>query len=209
MGWRKGCTVGPEDQAFQQGRGLGPGIGCALARAFGQDGMDLVPDVPINDRRMFAGIAIALVDGLTDVDPVVQQAVEIAFRDRLTLLGQHSARLQLAHQGRARSDFYKPVEDGAHLSGLGRIDDELAVLDVVSERHRSAHPQASHPAGPHLVADALGGDLSLELCKAEQDIEGQPPHGGRGIEALRDTDERHSVPVEHLDQLGEVHQRAD
>ena len=62
--------------------------------------------------------------------------------------------------------------------------------------------------GGDLVADALGRHLALELGEAEQDVQRQPAHGGGGVERLRDRDEGDAVPVEHLDQLGEVGQRA-
>ena len=42
----------------------------------------------------------------------------------------------------------------------------------------------------------------------EQDVERQPAHRGRGVELLRDADEGHVVPLEHIDQLGEIRQRA-
>lgn len=42
----------------------------------------------------------------------------------------------------------------------------------------------------------------------EGDVEGQAPHRGGGIERLGDTDEGDIVPLERLDQFGEVHQRA-
>ena len=92
--------------------------------------------------------------------------------------------------------------------GLGLVDHQLAVLDVVAHRHEAAHPHAALAGGRELVADALADDLALELGEAQQDVERQPPHGGRGVEGLRDRHEGDVVPVEHLDQLGEVHQRA-
>ena len=45
-------------------------------------------------------------------------------------------------------------------------------------------------------------------AKREQDVEREPPHRGGGVEALGHRDEGDALPVEHLDQLGEVHQRA-
>ena len=62
--------------------------------------------------------------------------------------------------------------------------------------------------GGELVADPLADHLALELGEAEQDVERQPAHAGGGVELLGDRDEGHLVPLERLDQLGEVHQRA-
>ena len=59
-----------------------------------------------------------------------------------------------------------------------------------------------------LVADALGGDLALELGKRQQHVQRQPAHRGGGVELLGDRDEGHIVLVEQLDELGEVGQRA-
>ena len=92
--------------------------------------------------------------------------------------------------------------------GLLLIDSDLAILGLVAERHHTADPKPFALGGGDLVADALGGDLALELGKGQQNIQRQPPHRGRGVELLGDRDERHAVRVEQLDELGEVGQRA-
>ena len=74
-----------------------------------------------------------------------------------------------------------------------RFDHQMTVLDPVAQRHHAAHPHALLLRGSDLVADALGGDLTLELREGEEDVEGQPPHRGRGVELLGDRDERHIV----------------
>ena len=88
------------------------------------------------------------------------------------------------------------------------IDGDLSVLGVVAERGHAADPKPLALGGGDLVPDPLGGDLALELGKGQQHIERQPPHRGGGVELLGDRDERHAVPVEQLDELGEVGQRA-
>jgi hypothetical protein len=45
------------------------------------------------------------------------------------------------------------------------------------------------------IANPFPCDLALELGKGEQDIEGQPPHAGRGVEGLGDGDERDLPPA--------------
>ena len=62
--------------------------------------------------------------------------------------------------------------------------------------------------GRDLVADALGGDLPLELGEGQEHVQGQPSHAGGGIEGLGDGHERDAVGVEQLDELGEVGERA-
>src|SRR5436309_5348694 len=72
----------------------------------------------------------------------------------------------------------------------------------------AADPETLALGGRNLVADALGGHLTLELGKRQQDIERQPPHRCRGIELLRDRDERYVMAIEQLHELGKVRQRA-
>ena len=85
---------------------------------------------------------------------------------------------------------------------------EAAPVGRVAERRCTAHPHALGLGGGDLVADALGGDLALELRERQQHVEGQPPHAGGGVERLGDRHERGARLVERLDQLGEVEQRA-
>ena len=70
------------------------------------------------------------------------------------------------------------------------------------------HPHAPGARGRELVPDALANHLALELGKAEEDVQRQPPHAGRGVKALGDADEGDVVGVKGLDQAREVHQRA-
>jgi hypothetical protein len=57
------------------------------------------------------------------------------------------------------------------------------------------------------AADALGGDLALELGKRQQHIQRQSAHGGGGVELLGDGNERHAMLIEQLDEFCEVGQR--
>src|SRR5437764_4112992 len=76
-------------------------------------------------------------------------------------------------------------EDAADGLGLGRVDDERALVGVIAQRDISAHPHALLLRGGDLVADALAGDLPLELSKRQQHIKREPPHRARGVELLR------------------------
>jgi len=148
------------------------------------------------------------VDGLANINAVVQQAVDVILGDRLALLGGDAIRPQLTGQNRGRTDLGKAVEHDAHGFGFGFVDDQFSVFHVIAQGHRPAHPHAFFARGRNLVADALAGNLALELGKAEKDVQGQPPHRRRGIEGLCHGNKCHTVAVEHLDQLGKVHQRA-
>jgi hypothetical protein len=59
-----------------------------------------------------------------------------------------------------------------------------------------------------LVADALAGDLALELRKRQQHVERQASHRRRGVELLRHRHKRHPLGIEQFDQLRKVCQRA-
>src|ERR1035437_9956013 len=89
---------------------------------------------------------------------------------------------------------------------LGGIDDELAVLDLVTQRNDTTHPHSLTFRSSDLVPDALAGDFAFELSEGEQDVERQPAHGGRGVELLGDGDETDALFVELLDDLRKVGQ---
>ena len=70
--------------------------------------------------------------------------------------------------------------------GLVRNDCDLSVFGLVAQWDHTADPKALAFGGADLVADALRGDLPLELGEGQQDIESEPPHRGRGVELLGD-----------------------
>ena len=109
---------------------------------------------------------------------------------------------------RRRADGQHLLEDAPHHCRLGVVDDQQAVLDVVAQRRDAAHPHPFALGGGDLVADALTGDLALELREGQQHVEHQPPHRGGGVELLGDRDKGHVVALEHLDHLGEVGETA-
>ena len=116
--------------------------------------------------------------------------------------------VQLAGDRERRAGLGEAVEDPAHERRLALDHHQPAVLDLVAQRRPAAHPHALLARGRELVPDALADHLALELGEDEQDVERQPAHRGRGVELLGDADEGHVVPLEHVDQLGEVGQRA-
>ncbi len=70
----------------------------------------------------------------------------------------------------------------------------------------AAHPHAFLLRQGDLVPDLFPGYLTLELGEGEEDVQREPPHGGGGVELLGDRDEGDAVPVEQVDDLGEVAQ---
>ena len=91
--------------------------------------------------------------------------------------------------------------------GLGFVDDESPVLNVVADGHGTTHPDALLLGGGNFVADALAGDLPLELGERQKHVQHQPAHGGRGVELLGHRDERDALAFEEFSQLRKVHER--
>ena len=175
---------------------------------FLQDGVDAVPRFAVDDGVVLSGIALALVDRLADIGAVRQHPVEVLLFDPVATLGADAARADLARQFRAGADFEEPGEDPAHMTGGLIVDNQFSVLHEITVGRHAPHPHALPAAGGDLVADALGRHLALELGEGEQDVQCQPPHGCGGVERLRHRDEGHAIAVKHLDQLGEVGERA-
>ncbi|MBV6414927.1 MAG: hypothetical protein OMOMHJEC_02763 [Xanthomonadales bacterium] len=123
-------------------------------------------------------------------------------------LGGHALLGEFPHHARRRSVLAISAEEIAHQRGLGLVDHELALDHVIAKRRHAAHPHALGLAGGDLVPDALAGDLALELREGEQDVQGQASHRRCGVELLSHRHERHVVAVEHIDEPGEVRERA-
>ena len=168
----------------------------------------LVSQRLVDDRVMLAGIGVALMHSDVAIDLVVQGLEQRGLIVRPAGFGQDREHVQLSDHlcrgaGPSVRGEYRP-----HRFGLGRIHDQLAVLHVVAERHWPAHPDILLARGDGLVADPLANHPTLELGKAEQDVQRQPPHRRGGVEGLGDRNEGDAVLVEYPDQFGEIHQRA-
>ena len=77
--WSEAQWLEPERQVAAP---VSDDIAGPLARAFGQDGMHLVPEFAGANAPVLAGTAVALVDSLTDKNPVVQYPVQISAMTR-------------------------------------------------------------------------------------------------------------------------------
>ena len=107
-----------------------------------------------------------------------------------------------------RSQFKIQLENGPDGLGLGLVDDELLVPGFVAQRNGAARPFALLAGSRNLVPDPLGGQLPLELGKGQEDVEGQPTHGGGRIELLGDRHERYRAGIEGLHQFCKIGQRS-
>jgi hypothetical protein len=105
--------------------------------------MDTIPGRPVHDRLVLAGVTPALVHGLADVHAVAQDLVQRALVERPARAERAGLRrprfgpvalgIELPDQQEGRAVVEEAAEDQADQLGLGRIDHQLAALDVVAE----------------------------------------------------------------------------
>src|SRR4051812_42102375 len=113
---------------------------------------------------MLARIALALVIDLAEIDPVRQHLMQWPGGERYAAYdlsrrkpanaGSNSPVRQLIDQARHRAELPVPDEDEPHGLGLDLVDDELAALHPITERHDAAHPHALLLGGGNLVPDS-------------------------------------------------------
>src|SRR6202047_5020415 len=185
-------------------------------------GRELVPNsgpgLIVDQGRLLTGVEFTLVSYVAGVNWVREQCVEMTAREGFAAaLGAIRCRAASRPKPETVGLLLDPAnaaeltiesEDAAYRLGLGRVDDERALVGVIAPRHIPAHPHALLLRRGDLVADAFTGDLALELGKGQQHIERQAPHRARRVELLRHRNERHSLGVEELDQPGKIGERA-
>ena len=87
---------------------------------------------------------------------------------------------------------------------LSQVHHQFAGIDLIAKRHRAAHPHSLALGGSNLVADALAGDLALELGEGQEHVEREASHAGGRVERLGDRDKAGTSCIEHLNNLCEV-----
>src|SRR5271170_3719811 len=100
--------------------------------------------------------------------------------------GNDPARLQIPHQKPNAPEFEIMLEYVPYGSSFLLVDDQLSLVNVVSQRARASHPHSLALGAGDLVADALADHLTLELRERQQHVERQPSHRSGGIELLGD-----------------------
>ena len=160
-GGRHGRAGVAEDQPFQERGCPRSAVVGPLPGAFLKDGVDLIPECLVDDGVMLAGVGLALVDGLTAINAVVQEPVEVAFVDQRSLLVAEAVAAKFARQNRGGAEFDKPLEATSDRCGLGVVHHQLAILHIVSEGHVAPHPDPALARCCHLVADAFADDLHV------------------------------------------------
>src|SRR5271168_1818110 len=122
--------------------------------------------------------------------------------------GNDPARLQIPHQEPNAPEFEVAVEYLPYGSSFLLVDDQLSLVNVVSQRASASHPHSLALGGRYLVADALADHLTLELRERKQHVERQPSHRGGGVDLLGDRNQQNPLFIKQLDHFGEVSQRA-
>src|SRR5207244_2476397 len=107
---------------------------------------------PIDDRRVFAGMGLPLMNDLAEIGAVLQYQVERTAREWVSAdEATGSARPRLAFDVQSfelllqqpdRAKFGIAAEDETNVIRLVVGADELAVLHPIAERRHAAHP---HP----------------------------------------------------------------
>jgi hypothetical protein len=166
---------------------------------------------------MLARITGRAVVDLSEIHPVLEKIGERSSRERNAAddpsarkrpsSGYDPSAAEIVDERPKRAEFEIAVKDDANGLRFRFIDDKLSLNHPVAERNDAADPDALPLRGGDLVADAFPRDFPLELGEGEQHIERQSPHAGRGIECLRDGNERNARSVERLHELGEVGKR--
>src|SRR4051794_21440383 len=109
---------------------------------------------------------------------------------------------QIGHERREAANLKIATENDPHPLGLFFVDPDLAVLNIVAERH---HPADQSPL--RLEAEILSRMRSEVTSRSNWANESRilsVAHGGGGIELLGDGYERNLMLVEQLDKLGKV-----
>src|ERR1700720_2759834 len=137
--------------------------------------LDDLPKIRIEDGLVLAGVGYTLVNDLASIDSVLEHQVEGAAGEMLTAgppsagsltaLAHETQPVELGLEQRDRPQFRIAFKDQPDGRRLRLIHDQFAVLDVIAERRVAAHPHALAFRRRDLVADALAGNLALELGK--------------------------------------------
>jgi hypothetical protein len=112
--------------------------------------LNRIPQRRIDDRRVFAGMGLALENDLAAIEAALQHQVERTARERLVAdeaprsacprLAFDPSGFKLVLQQPNRAEFGVAAEGGAHEFRLAVDNDELAVLHPIPERRYPAHP---------------------------------------------------------------------
>src|SRR4051812_46948156 len=96
--------------------------------------MDTVPELAVNDGLVLAGIGGALVHGIANVGPVLEQLVKYAFIDCLAVPVTDAFLPEFMGEKGGRLQDQKSLEDRADRRGVRLVHYQLAIRDLIPER---------------------------------------------------------------------------
>src|SRR6516225_8027653 len=163
-----------EETADQQTLGFGP-FGLMVVDLLIQLGLDGLKQVLIENGRLLAFEDFVFEDDFADIETIAKQMRErppceryaadgLAGLER-TNLGDDAPLAQVSHQQVEAAELEIAAEDSPDPFCLSFIDRDLSTLGVIAERGHASDPEPLALGCRDLVADALGGDLALELGK--------------------------------------------
>src|SRR6202040_1142223 len=141
-----------DQQAGQQAR-----LGCFSPAPMGaRVGCELVPNgspaLIVDQGRLLTAVEFTLVSYVAGVNRVREQCVEMTAREGFAAaLGAIRCRAAFRPKPETVGRLLDPAhaaeltiesEDAAYRLGLGRVDDERALVGVIAQRHIAAHPHA-------------------------------------------------------------------
>ena len=207
-----------EGAAGERARILRGSIGGSFAAVGGEALLHRLPQVRVHDRRVKPGVLLIAMPDAADEERIGQHCVELAAGEGGPAAGASAAMpafrradaggVELGPQRIHRAQRQIALEDPLHRCGFLGHRHQAAPLGAVADRNDAPHPHAPGLRCGDLVADALGGDLALELGERQQHVQRQPAHRGRGVERLGDRHEGHLGRVEDRHDPGEVGERS-
>src|SRR2546428_11175961 len=181
MAWGHSVATIVIDATDQQRFGFGPCDRVVVALLV-ELGLHCAKEITIEDGGLLARKDFALERDLADIEPIAQEMGERTSREgdpsdrspglEHSHLGDDPSFTKVGHQPVEAAKREIAPEDGPNPLSLLFNHDDLVVLGLISERGYAPNPQPLALGGRDLVADAsLGGHLTLELGKRQQDIE--------------------------------------
>lgn len=194
------------DQSQQRNKPLG--TSARVPAFFLQQFLRVIPRFFVDDRLMYARIGLVVVFAHSDVDGVLQRLVDVRRGESAAAMrpaapsadscaGSESFCVKCRRRIPCGTELQIGREDAPDNFGFLRYNLQLFRIGVGDVSH-GREPAAIHPfllCRRHLVPDALGDDLALELGEGDEDVQHHAPGRTGGIDVLRHAGEFHMMFV--------------
>jgi hypothetical protein len=126
------------------------------------------------------------------------------------VFGAQAFNVRLSRYRVEATQFLIEGKQPSHRDRLAFIQDQfpagLVGMRVIAQRWHTPHPETFLLGGGNLVSNTFRGHFPFELGKGQQDIQGEPPHGGGGVEGLGDGDKGTPGSVQLVHQFCKIGQ---